>query len=43
MGDGWDGTYKGKAQPSGVYIFAVRVKLLDGTEIVRKGAVNLLH
>jgi len=43
LADGWDGKFKGKAQPSGVYIYAVRVKLIDGTEVVRKGAVNLLH
>ena len=43
LSDGWNGTYKGKAQPAGVYIFAIRVKLTDGTEAVRKGAVNLLH
>ena len=43
LSGGWDGNFKGKAQPSGVYIYAVRVKLIDGTEVVRKGAVNLLH
>ena len=43
LGGGWDGSFKGKAQPAGVYIYAIRVKLTDGTETVRKGAVNLLH
>lgn len=43
LGDGWDGMYKGQMQPSGVYIYAVRVKLMDGSEIVRKGSINLLR
>jgi len=43
MGEGWDGTAKGKSQPAGVYIYAIRLKLTDGTEVVRKGSFNLLH
>lgn len=43
LNDGWDGTYKGKPQPMGVYIYAVRVTLVDGTESVRKGSVTLVH
>ncbi|MVT09397.1 Ig-like domain-containing protein [Chitinophaga tropicalis] len=40
---GWDGTYKGKMQPSGVYTYTVKVVLNNKEEIVRKGAINLLR
>lgn len=40
---GWDGSYKGKAQPSGVYIYICKLKLADGTAIERKGTLNLLR
>lgn len=40
---GWDGTYNGKAQPSGVYTYTIKVVLNNKTEIVRKGAINLLR
>lgn len=42
-GAGWDGTHNGKAQPVGVYIYAIKLKLADGTEILRKGSVNLIR
>lgn len=42
-GAGWDGTHKGEPQPVGVYIYAIRLKLADGTEVTRKGAVNLIR
>lgn len=40
---GWNGTYKGKAQPSGVYIYVAKFTLLDGSVITRKGATNLIR
>jgi gliding motility-associated-like protein len=40
---GWDGSYKGKAQPSGVYIYICKLKLADGTLVDRKGTLNLLR
>ncbi|SFE06455.1 gliding motility-associated C-terminal domain-containing protein [Chitinophaga sp. CF118] len=40
---GWDGSFKSKGQPSGVYIYVCKLKLLDGTEIERKGSVNLIR
>jgi gliding motility-associated-like protein len=43
LNDGWNGTFKGTQQPMGVYIYVVRVTLVDGTESVRKGSVTLVH
>jgi trimeric autotransporter adhesin len=40
---GWNGTYKGKPQPSGVYIYVARFILKDGTVVNRKGATNLIR
>lgn len=40
---GWDGKQKGKLQPMGVYVYAIRVRLNNGEEVLRKGTVNLLH
>ena len=40
---GWDGTYKGKAQPSGVYMYVSKFTLLDGTVIEKKGSINLIR
>ncbi|HBF88284.1 MAG TPA: hypothetical protein DDX39_06540 [Bacteroidales bacterium] len=41
--EGWDGTYKGKPQPIGVYIYIVNVKTIDGEEYVKKGDITLLR
>ncbi len=43
LSKGWDGTYKGKQQPVGVYVYAIKVKLIGGDEIIRKGDVNLVR
>jgi gliding motility-associated-like protein len=40
---GWDGTHKGKVQPSGVYIYVCRMVLRDGTVENRKGSINLIR
>lgn len=40
---GWDGKQKGTLQPMGVYFYVIKIKLTNGTESIRKGAVNLLH
>jgi gliding motility-associated-like protein len=39
----WDGTHKGKPQPSGVYMYVCDIILTDGTRIQRKGAINLVR
>lgn len=43
VGGGWNGTSGGKAQPTGVYTYAIKIILNDGSTIVKKGAVNLLR
>jgi gliding motility-associated-like protein len=39
----WDGTYKNKPQPSGVYIYVAEVILNTGEKISRKGSINLVR
>jgi gliding motility-associated-like protein len=39
----WDGTFNGKDQPIGVYIFALQATLNDGTPIDKKGSVTLVR
>jgi gliding motility-associated-like protein len=43
LNNGWDGTYKGKPQPSGVYLYVVRFVLKDGTVVDRRGSINLIR
>ncbi|MBC9932629.1 gliding motility-associated C-terminal domain-containing protein [Chitinophaga qingshengii] len=40
---GWDGTYKGKPMPSGVYVYVCHLVLKDGTSVEKKGVVNLIR
>ena len=40
---GWNGTYNGKKQPSGVYMYVCQITLKDGTTQVKKGSVNLVR
>lgn len=39
----WDGTHKGKMQPSGVYIFTSRLVFLDGKVEDKTGTINLVR
>jgi FOG: PKD repeat len=39
----WDGYYKGKLQPSGVYMYVCRITLNDGAVISKKGSINLIR
>jgi gliding motility-associated-like protein len=40
---GWDGSYKGKQQPVGVYVYALKAVLQDGVVVNKKGSVNLIR
>ena len=40
---GWNGSAKGKPQPSGVYLYVGKFTLLDGTVLIRKGSINLIR
>ncbi len=39
----WDGTYKGKAMNTGVYVYFLKATLKDGSRIMRKGDINLIR
>jgi parallel beta-helix repeat protein len=39
----WDGNYKGKAQPSGVYMYVCHIVMQDGRVFDLKGSVNLIR
>ncbi|HEX6427642.1 MAG TPA: gliding motility-associated C-terminal domain-containing protein, partial [Niastella sp.] len=41
--NGWDGTYKGKQQPVGVYVYVLNMTLQDGTVVNKKGTINLIR
>jgi gliding motility-associated-like protein len=41
--EGWDGTYKGEAQPVGTYEFVLKAKTLDKKNVQLYGVVNLLR
>ncbi len=40
---GWDGSYRGKLSPSGVYTWKAEVKFIDGTEKLASGHTTLLR
>jgi large repetitive protein len=40
---GWDGRFKGRPQPVGVYVYTLRVVLTDGKAITMKGNISLLR
>lgn len=39
----WDGKYQGKVQPVGVYVYAAKITLKDGTVINKSGALNIVR
>ncbi|BAV04936.1 gliding motility-associated C-terminal domain-containing protein [Filimonas lacunae] len=39
----WDGRYKGKLQPSGVYMYVAQILLINGETVQKKGAINLIR
>jgi len=40
---GWDGLFKGRPSPEGVYVYTVIVEGFDGTQIEQKGTVTLVR
>lgn len=40
---GWDGTYKGKSAPEGVYIFQLKGNATNGTKLNTTGSVTLIR
>jgi gliding motility-associated-like protein len=40
---GWDGRYKGKAQPVGVYVYTLKAVMTDGRTVNLKGYITLLR
>ena len=41
--DGWDGTYKGKAQPMDVYVWYASATLATGKTVTKKGNLTLIR
>jgi gliding motility-associated-like protein len=40
---GWDGTYRGQAQPPGVYVYLVDVVYLSGEKVTKRGSLTLIR
>jgi gliding motility-associated-like protein len=40
---GWDGSYKGKVQPVGVYVYVFKATLSDGSSVTRHGSISLIR
>jgi gliding motility-associated-like protein len=41
--EGWDGTYNGKPQPMGVYVYTVEAVSANGKRLVKQGNVTLIR
>jgi len=41
--NGWDGTYKGKKEPAGVYVYYLKATLNDGRSVNKKGTITLIR
>lgn len=41
--NGWDGTYSGKEQPTGAYVYVAKLTKIDGTVVTRKGSITLIR
>ncbi|MEI6185285.1 MAG: gliding motility-associated C-terminal domain-containing protein, partial [Bacteroidota bacterium] len=42
-GKGWDGTYNGQLQPTGVYVYVVKITYLNNVTETKSGSVNLIR
>lgn len=40
---GWDGTYKGKQQPVGIYLYAIKIYLYNNGTVTRNGTISLIR
>jgi gliding motility-associated-like protein len=40
---GWDGRYKGVLQPTGVYVYTVKIIFNDKKTVVKSGSINLIR
>ncbi|HBS87315.1 MAG: hypothetical protein A2W91_03775 [Bacteroidetes bacterium GWF2_38_335] len=40
---GWDGTYKGKDQPIGVYVYTIKATTVDGNNYEKTGEISLIR
>jgi PKD repeat protein len=40
---GWDGYYKGRLSKQDVYVWKIKAKLIDGTEVIRVGDLTLIR
>jgi len=40
---GWDGTFDGKPQPTGVYVYVAKITYLNGKTETRSGSINLIR
>jgi gliding motility-associated-like protein len=43
IGQGWDGSYKGELQPTGVYTYSAKVVYLNNHTITKQGNVTLIR
>ncbi len=41
--NGWDGTFKGKKEPVGVYVYYLEAIMNDGRKLTKKGTITLLR
>ena len=40
---GWDGTYNGRPEPPGTYVYSIKISLQNGAEQVFRGTVELIR
>ncbi|WP_295801701.1 gliding motility-associated C-terminal domain-containing protein [Mucilaginibacter sp.] len=41
--NGWDGTYKGRKEPAGAYLYYVHATMIDGKQLTKKGTITLIR
>ena len=39
----WDGRYRGRSAPSGVYIYIIEIEFTDGEKLVYRGDLTLIR